>query len=68
MIKTWPCHFSGLCGSSESCCAPAEPFLTETQLKVCSSLAPCAILGEISYNSTKGGKIVTGKEYCSEFG
>lgn len=68
MIKTWPCHFSELCGNSESCWAHAEPFLTETQLKVCFSFALCAIIGEIIYVSTKGVKIITGEESCSEFG
>lgn len=68
MMKTWPCHFWELCGSSESCCAPAEPFLSETQLKVCFSFAPRAIFGEILDISTKGVKIVTDKEYSSEFG
>lgn len=70
MIKTWPCHFSELCGNGESRCACAEPFLAKTQLKVCFSFAPCAIvyIGETIYTSTKRLKIVTGKEYCSEFG
>lgn len=68
MIKTWPRHFPELSGNSGSCCAPAEPFLTKTQLRVCFSSAPCAVLAEISYNSTERGKIATGKEYCSEFG